>query len=63
MSLRDRRIEIYNVDEKGIHFMCWDDDAYNVVHATFSVEEAKELANELHEAARDLKELLEEKSE
>lgn len=57
-SLHERRIEVNHIDERGIDFMCWDDVGYNVVHATFSAKDARELAQELLEAADELDEIL-----
>ncbi len=58
-SLHERRIEIADVTKDGIEFRCVDDlDLWKVVWATFTAQEARELAQELLEAADDLDEIL-----
>jgi hypothetical protein len=52
-SLHERRIEVNDVNEKGIFFMCHDDDN-NPCHVVFSAADARHLAAELLEAADDL---------
>ena len=57
-SLHERRIEVNDINEHGIFFMCHDDNFENPCHTTFSSAEARELAAELLEAADLLDEIL-----
>lgn len=56
-TLHERRIEVNDVNEKGIFFMCHDDDN-NPCHVVFSAADARHLAAELLEAADDLDRIL-----
>ncbi len=55
--LHELRIEVNDVDESGIKFMCHDNNGENPCHVVLTAEMARELAAELLEAADDLEEL------
>jgi len=52
-TLHERRIEVIDVNENGIFFVCHDDDN-NPCHVLFSAADARHLAAELLEGAADL---------